>query len=140
MRLLLDAHTLLWFVWDHGDLSDTARCLMNDPDNELLLSTGTIWEIAIKVGVNKLTLAEPYEKFMNRAIVDNNLTVLDISVRHVAVLTTLPFHHRDSFDRLVVAQAMVEQISLISNDPALVRTPCGGYGKRYEDPISQTPH
>lgn len=119
MRLLLDTHALLWFVWDHANLSDTARRLMNDPDNELLLSTGTIWEIAIKVGVNKLTLAEPYEEFMSRAIVDNNLTVLDISVRHAAVLTTLLFHHRDPFDRLLVAQAMVEQISLISNDPAL---------------------
>jgi len=119
MKLLLDAHTLLWFVWDHANLSDNARNLMNDPANELLLSTGTIWEIAIKVGLNKLTLAEPYEDFMNRAIADNDLTVLETTVKHAAVLTTLPLHHRDPFDRLLVAQAMVEQIPLVSNDPAL---------------------
>ena len=118
MKLLLDTHALLWFVWDHANLSENARNLMNDPDNELLLSTGTIWEIAIKVGLNKLTLAEPYEDFMNRAIADNDLAVLETSVKHAAVLTTLPFHHRDPFDRLIIAQAMVEGIAVVSGDAA----------------------
>ncbi|SRR5712692_4296564 len=116
MKLLLDTHALLWFVWDHANLSENARNLMNDPDNELLLSTGTIWEIAIKVGLNKLTLAEPYEDFMNRAIADNDLTVLETSVKHAAVLTTLPFHHRDPFDRLIIAQAIAEGITVVSGD------------------------
>jgi len=118
MKLLLDTHALLWFVWDHANLSENARNLMNDPDNELLLSTGTIWEIAIKVGLNKLTLAEPYEDFMNRAIADNDLTVLETSVRHAAVLTTLPFHHRDPFDRMIIAQAIAEEIAIVSSDAA----------------------
>ena len=118
MKLLLDTHALLWFVWDHAHLSENARNLMNDPDNELLLSTGTIWEIAIKVGLNKLTLAEPYEDFMNHAIADNNLTVLETSVKHAAVLTTLPFHHRDPFDRLIIAQAITEEIAVVSGDTA----------------------
>jgi PIN domain nuclease of toxin-antitoxin system len=116
MKLLLDTHALLWFVWDHANLSENARNLMNDPDNELLLSTGTIWEIAIKVGLNKLTLAEPYEDFMNRAIADNDLTVLETSVKHAAMLTTLPFHHRDPFDRLIIAQAIAEGIIVVSGD------------------------
>jgi PIN domain nuclease of toxin-antitoxin system len=98
--------------------SENARNLMNDPDNELLLSTRTIWEIAIKVSLNKLTLVEPYEDFMNHAIADNDLTVLEASVKHAAVLTTLPFHHRDPFDRLIIAQAMVEGIAVVSGDTA----------------------
>jgi len=118
MKLLLDTHALLWVVWDHANLIENARNLMNDPDNELLLSTGTIWEIAIKVGLNKLTLAEPYEDFMNRAIADNDLTVLETSVRHAAVLTTLPFHHRDPFDRMIIAQAIAEGIAIVSSDAA----------------------
>ncbi len=118
MKLLLDTHALLWFVWDHANLSENARNLMNDPDNDLLLSTGTIWEIAIKVGLNKLTLAEPYEDFMNRAIADNDLTVLETSVRHAAVLTTLPFHRRDPFDRMIIAQAIAEGIAIVSSDAA----------------------
>jgi len=119
MRLLLDTHALLWFMWEHVNLSENARTLMSDPDNDLLLSTGTLWEIAIKVGLKKLTLAEPYEDFMNRAIADNDLKVLEINVQHAAALTTLPLYHRDPFDRLLVIQAMVEEIPLVSNDPAL---------------------
>ena len=68
MRLLLDAHALLWFVWGHANLSVKARDLMADPGNELLLGAGTIWEIAIKVGLRKLQLAEPFDIFLSRAI------------------------------------------------------------------------
>lgn len=118
MKLLLDAHAFLWFVWNHRNLSANARNLLSDPVNELLLSTGTIWEIAIKVGLKKLTLAEPYEDFMNRTIADNDLKILEISIQHTAVMTTLPHHHRDPFDRLIIAQSIVEGIAVVSNDPA----------------------
>jgi PIN domain nuclease of toxin-antitoxin system len=89
---------------------------MRSPDSELLLSTATYWEIAIKLSLNKLRLADPYEEFMNRAIADNDLTVLPITVKHAAAVAVLPFHHRDPFDRLLVAQAMVEQVPILSND------------------------
>src|SRR5579872_5414533 len=105
MRLLLDSHALLWFVWNHANLSATARTLITNPKNTLLLSAASIWEIAIKVSIGKLTLADPYDVFMSQAISTTGLTILPIEVRHAAVLTTLPFHHRDPFDRMLVAQA-----------------------------------
>jgi len=116
MRVLLDAHALLWFVWGHPHLSSVAENLMAGADNELVLSTGTVWEIAIKVSLGKLTLAHPFEVFMERAIVENSLTVLPITVKHAAALTALPFHHRDPFDRLLAAQAIVEGIPIVSAD------------------------
>jgi PIN domain nuclease of toxin-antitoxin system len=117
--LLLDAHALLWFLWGHGNLSAKAQAMMADGANDLLLSAGTLWEIAIKVGLGKLQLAESYEVFMDKAILDNELSILPISVKHAATVSTLPLHHRDPFDRLLVAQAMVEQIPIVSRDPAL---------------------
>ena len=116
MRLLLDTHALLWFVWAHAKLSPKADALMRSPDSELLLSTATYWEIAIKLSLNKLRLADPFEEFMDRAIADNDLTVLPITIKHAAAVAVLPFHHRDPFDRLLVAQAMVEQVPILSND------------------------
>lgn len=116
MKILLDAHALLWFVWGHASLIAKAESLMTDPGNELLLSTGTIWEIAIKIGLNKLKLAESYEDFIDRAIIENDLVILGITVKHAAVVASLPFHHRDPFDRLLVAQATVERIPVLSND------------------------
>ena len=118
MRLLLDAQALLWFIWDHPNLSAPSRAALSDPGNELLLSMGTYWEIAIKVGIKKLTLAESFESFMNGAIVDNHVIILPITVRHAAELIGLPVHHRDPFDRLLIAQALVEGIPIVSNDTA----------------------
>jgi PIN domain nuclease of toxin-antitoxin system len=117
MRLLLDTHALLWFVWGHANLSATARSLISDPKNTLLLSAASLWEIAIKVSIGKLTLAGPYDVFMNQAILTTGLGILPIEVRHGAVLVGLPLHHRDPFDRLLVAQAAVEKIPLLSADP-----------------------
>lgn len=108
MRLLLDTHALLWFVWNHANLTGNARSLMADPRNTLLLSAATVWEIAIKVATGKLTLADPFDVFMNQAIATTSLNILAIDVRHAAIVTALPFHHRDPFDRMLVAQAMVE--------------------------------
>jgi PIN domain nuclease of toxin-antitoxin system len=116
MRLLLDTHALLWFVWNHANLSATARSLMTDPKNTLLLSAATIWEIAIKVAIGKLTLADPYDVFMNQAITTTGLTILPIEVRYASALTSLPFHHRDPFDRMLVAPALVEKVPLLSVD------------------------
>jgi PIN domain nuclease of toxin-antitoxin system len=116
MRLLLDTHALLWFVWNHPNLSATARNLMSDPTNTLLLSAASIWEIAIKVSIGKLTLADPYDVFMQQAIRTTALTLLPIEVRHAAAMTALPFHHNDPFDRMLIAQALVEKLTLLSTD------------------------
>jgi PIN domain nuclease of toxin-antitoxin system len=118
MRVLLDTHTFLWFVWQDTRLSASAHALIVDPNNEPLLSPASYWEIAIKVGRNKLRLAEPYDVFMPREIRQNGFDILPIELAHTSVVATLPYYHRDPFDRLLIAQAMVEQIAIVSIDPA----------------------
>lgn len=117
MRLLLDTHTFLWFVLGDAQLSTGARALIEDLGHEKLISPAVYWEIAIKISIGRYTLAEPYEAFMDRGINQNGSVIWPIEPRHTAVLTTLPFHHRDPFDRLLVAQAIAEQIPIVSGDP-----------------------
>lgn len=116
MRILLDTHAFLWFALGDPQITTRARMLIEDAGNEKLVSPASYWEIAIKISVNKYTLAEPYEAFMDRGINQNGFIILPIEPRHTAALTTLPFHHRDPFDRLLVAQALVEQIPIVSSD------------------------
>jgi PIN domain nuclease of toxin-antitoxin system len=119
MRLLLDTHAFLWFVLNDPQLSAKARLLMVDPANDLLLSPATYWEIAIKISIGKYSLPTAFESFMDQQILVNDLEILPIAVKHAAVVATLPFHHRDPFDRLLIAQALAEQIPIISGDSAL---------------------
>ncbi len=118
MKLLLDTHALLWFLLDDAKLSVDARSLITDPANDPLVSPASYWEISIKISLGKYTLAEDFAEFMESQLVENDLTVLPITVAHAAVVATLPFHHRDPFDRLLIAQAMVESVPVISSDPA----------------------
>jgi PIN domain nuclease of toxin-antitoxin system len=119
VRLLLDTHTLLWFALADPQLSTTAHSLIMDPGNEKLVSPASYWEIAIKVSIKKYVLAKPYETFMDEAIDKNGFSYLHILPKHTAELITLPFHHKDPFDRLLIGQAMVEGAAIVSNDPAL---------------------
>ena len=119
MRLLLDTHALLWFALTDPQLSGTATSLIMDSANQMLVSPASYWEIAIKISVKKYALSRPYEVFMQEAIDKNGFGYLHIEPRHTARLTTMPFHHKDPFDRLLVAQAMAEGIPIISNDTAL---------------------
>jgi PIN domain nuclease of toxin-antitoxin system len=119
LKLLLDTHTLLWFALSDPQLSATAMTLIMDPANEKLVSPASYWETAIKISIKKYALSRPYEDFMNEAIDKNGFGYLHILPKHTAVLTTLPFHHKDPFDRLLVAQALVEGMSIVSNDPGL---------------------
>ena len=117
MKLLLDTHTLIWAVDDPSKLGPQAVTALQDPANDLLLSAATIWEIAIKVGLGKLSLSMPYRQWMNQAITDLGMTVLPITVEYADVQVNLPKHHGDPFDRLLVAQSQVENIHLVSADP-----------------------
>ena len=119
MRLLLDTHAFLWFVLNDPQLSAAARALISDPNNEVEVSPASLWEIAIKISIGKYSLSEPYQTFMEREIAANQMRLLAIEPKHTALLATLPFHHRDPFDRLLVAQATVEQIPLVSADTTL---------------------
>ncbi|MBI3248508.1 MAG: type II toxin-antitoxin system VapC family toxin [Deltaproteobacteria bacterium] len=119
MRLLLDTHAFLWFILDEPQLSSAARALIADPRNQIEVSPATYWEIAIKIRLKKYVLPDPFQEFMEREIAINRFSILHVEPRHVAPLTTLPFHRKDPFDRLLVVQAMVEQIPLVSNDSVL---------------------
>jgi len=105
MRVLIDAHVLIWAVDEPARFGKATVTALQDPNNELLLSAGTAWELAIKVGLKKLTLSTPYKQWITKAIGDLDLAVLLISVDHADVQAGLPWHHRDPFDRLLVAQS-----------------------------------
>ena len=117
MKLLLDTHTFLWFIDDNPQLSQKGKTLL-EADNELLLSIASLWEIAIKLRLGKLTVAMPIEVLMTQQLTRNDINVLSITVSHLVMVSTLPLHHRDPFDRLLIAQAMVEQMPIVSADPA----------------------
>src|SRR5262249_18705068 len=97
-------------------LSPAAHAAITDPNNDLVLSAATVWEIAIKVGLKKLTLRLPYRQWMNQAVADLGLAILPITVDYVDVQAGLPWHHRDPFNRFLIAQALTENIPVISAD------------------------
>lgn len=123
MRLLLDTHVLLWFYFGNPKLSATARAAILDPGNEKLASAASHWEIAIKVSHGKLNLNETFPDFVQHGIFDQGFHILPVEPQHTAVLIGLPHHHRDPFDRLLIAQALVEGIPIVTGDPAFALYP-----------------
>ena len=119
MRLLLDTHTFLWFIAGSPDLSVAARALIENPANESFLSVASAWEMAINVSLGRLTLAHPVEQLLPAQLAANGIALLPIDLRHTLRVSSLPFHHRDPFDRMLVAQSLVEQMPLVSVDAAL---------------------
>lgn len=117
MNLLLDTHTFLWFVNDDPRLSTAAAALL-ESDNTVLLSIASLWEIAIKVSIGKLSLSQPFAQFISEQLALNDITVLPIRVVDCHQLIRLPFYHRDPFDRIIIAQAQVEGIPVVSVDTA----------------------
>ncbi len=117
MKLLLDTHSFLWFIMGSPKLGEKARALIEDAGNEKLLSVGSLWEIAIKISLGKLKIAEPFDVLIPRQIETNGIQVLEIDIPHLAALLTLPFHHRDPFDRLLAAQCSAEKLPIVSIDP-----------------------
>lgn len=118
MRLLLDTHTLLSLVEDDARLSATGVNLLVDPDNELLLSPATYWELAIKIAIGKYRLSDSLSSYVEEAIRLYQLTILPINVRHAEAVADLPHHHKDPFDRMLIAQCIVGQIPIVSSDTA----------------------
>ena len=115
MKLLLDTHAFLWFLLDDERLSTPAKAAIEQTEI-LFLSPASHWEIAIKIALGKYALPEPFAEFMARELAGNDMTILPIEISHTAQLTTLPFHHRDPFDRLIIAQALTEGLPLVSID------------------------
>ncbi len=119
MRVLLDTHALFWYIDGDPQLSAKSCSLIQDASNNILISPASYWEIAIKVSLGKLKLNRAYDEFVEIGLNTYGFQVLPILPSHTAMVVGLPFHHKDPFDRLLVAQALVEQISIISNDSAL---------------------
>ena len=117
MNLLIDTHTFLWFVNDDPQLSATAAALL-ETNSTVLLSIASLWEIAIKVSIGKLTLAQPFERFIPEQLALNDITTLPIRLTDCHQVIGLPFHHRDPFDRIIIAQALVEDLPIVSVDTA----------------------
>lgn len=119
MKLLLDTHTFIWWDSTPAKLSAAALALCGDPANQLVLSVTSLWEIQIKGQLGKLDLRLPLAEIVAHQQETNGLVILPIVQAHVLALEALPLHHRDPFDRLLVAQALVEGAALVSADPAL---------------------
>jgi len=118
MNILLDTHAFLWFVDDNPRLSQPARVLIESEDSQPFLSAASLWEIAIKISLGKLTLNQAFEAFIPQLLALNGIGILNISMEHTAAVATLPFHHRDPFDRLLVVQSKIEDMTFVSADPA----------------------
>lgn len=119
MRLLLHTQAFLWFISGDTRLSAVARAAIESPDHIKYVSAASAWEIAVKVSLGKLTLAEPYDGLVPREIRANGFEYLSIELAHTGRVAGLPFHHRDPFDRMLIAQALVEGMQLVSTDPAM---------------------
>ncbi|MCC5899899.1 MAG: type II toxin-antitoxin system VapC family toxin [Phormidium sp. BM_Day4_Bin.17] len=118
MRLLLDAHTVLWFFMGNSRLSDKVRDLVEDGHNHKLISVATVWEMSIKQSQNKLTLEKTASDYIEEKIRLDDFELLPIQLNHLRILSSLPFYHKDPFDRLLIAQAMQENIPILSKDMA----------------------
>lgn len=118
MKVLLDTHAFLWFDAAPEKLSSTAAEVLSDPENEIYLSTASVWEIQIKAQLGRLTLGKPLAALVQSQREANNIHILSIELEHLYSLAHLPTHHSDPFDRLLLAQARVEDLSLMSVDEA----------------------
>lgn len=116
MNVLLDTHAFLWFVNDSPRLSQPARVLLESDETQPFISTASLWEIAIKISLGKLSLTQPYETFISQQLALNGIGLLNIGIEHIVAVANLHFHHRDPFDRLIVIQAKIENMALVSAD------------------------
>ncbi|MBI5160229.1 MAG: type II toxin-antitoxin system VapC family toxin [Micrococcales bacterium] len=118
MRLLLDTHAFLWFLAGDRRLSGTARRRIEDSRHERFLSMASVWEMAIKSSLRKLDIDDPLAAVVDQGTRESGIALLRISKEHALGVADLPWHHRDPFDRLLAAQAIAEEMSIVSVDPA----------------------
>jgi PIN domain nuclease of toxin-antitoxin system len=115
-RVLLDTHAFLWFITDDDRLPPRARAAIVESD-DALVSVASCWEMAIKASLGKLMLSAPVDRFLAEQLAENNFELLHIELAHVTRVASLPWHHRDPFDRLLAAQALDERLPIVSADP-----------------------
>ena len=118
MDLLIDTHSLIWFLNGDERLSNTVKNLIEDTDNVKLVSIASVWEIAIKISLNKFRFEKGLKHFLS-LIEDNGFVTLPITFEHAMIVSTLEFIHRDPFDRLLIAQCKVDNLTLLTKDDAV---------------------
>ena len=117
MKYLLDTHVFLWFILDNEKISSKALNIISNRNNELFLSAASGWEVAIKAHLGKIQLNNNPEIFIPEHLSANSIKSLPIKMSHMLHTFTLPFHHKDPFDRLIISQAQLEKMSIITADP-----------------------
>jgi PIN domain nuclease of toxin-antitoxin system len=122
MKLLLDTHLLLWAAGEPGRLSAMARALISSPDNQLLFSAASMWEVAIKRGLGRDDF-QVDARLLRRGLMDNGYSELPITSEHAVAMEGMPLLHKDPFDRILIAQATVEGITLLTTDPLVTQYP-----------------
>ena len=123
MKLLLDTHAFIWWDSEPAKLPPKVVDLCQDRANQVLLSVASVWEMQIKLQLGKLRLTIPLVELIESQQIRNGIEVLPVTLAHILALENLPSHHRDPFDRLLVAQANVEGAVLVSHDPVFVKYP-----------------
>ena len=123
MRFLLDTHTLLWLVNDDPQLGKKVKKVYLDDGNEIFISMASIWEMAIKISLKKLQIPGTLAEFVKEHIRGNKIDIMAIELNHLYQLENLNYFHRDPFDRLIIAQAIAENITIISSDEAFDEYP-----------------
>ena len=121
MNILLDTHVLLWWFLDSSRLNDETRARLADPDVEIFVSSVSAWEIAIKLALGKLDLPGPLAQYLPERIRRAGLTELPIAIKHAIGAESLPMHHTDPFDRLLIAQAQSESLAIVTADPLFAK-------------------
>jgi PIN domain nuclease of toxin-antitoxin system len=116
VKLLLDTHAFLWFIAGDTKLSLKCRALIEDDENEKLVSIASVLEIAIKTSLGKLALERPFADVIPQQLLRNNIRLQQLTLADAIRLANLPFHHRDPFDRMIIAQSLTENLSVLSND------------------------
>ena len=123
MKALLDIHAFLWWITNDPRLTTRVLQFVRDPANSIFLSAASGWEIAIKAGIGKLHLSEDLDAFIDEQLTLNHIDILPVQMSHALFVRKLPAHHRDPFDRLLIAQSLTEGMPLVTVDPLIVRYP-----------------
>ncbi|MCH8318414.1 MAG: type II toxin-antitoxin system VapC family toxin [Bacteroidetes bacterium] len=115
MQYLIDTHAFIWYATGNKKLSKTARSII-DSNEVKFISIGSIWEMAIKVNIGKLDFKQPFQKIISDQLKINDYILLNLELKHIFMASNLELHHRDPFDRIIISQAMVEKMPIVSND------------------------
>lgn len=116
MRLLLDTHAFLWWVEGSASLGRKATAAIADAEDQVFFSLASVWEMSIKISLGKLRLTSPLDRFLHEHIAANGFSYLPIQIEHAVRVSEMPFRHRDPFDRLIIAQALSEGLTVVSSD------------------------